>query len=363
MLGETYFDNEDEFLVPGSTVCYDVPQQDIVNGTEVVFTNTLPGVTPVCEFGNSLESGFNVLYSFSYPESFDTGYGPFLTVLFIFSLSIYFATSSDSGSLVVDHLASNGRKDHHWVQRVFWAFTEGAVATALLGSGGSNALAAVQAASIVAGLPFNCFLMFLMQSISLMCEQALNSDDMEYKWPSQPEFSMPVYGGVFNVGEFICSLGNVHPKRVEKKMDKPLPSHYSGFIKGIFVPSLTLYQILQQTYPKSGSNNMAVSALYGVLYYAWIAFYIAAASVHGLAVWGWTCMFAAGFVLMIVRNGFRARYNVRSNIFADFCSSLLFWPQVLTQMTQHLEEYNANSVEELPAVESEGVEASQKHEA
>ena len=74
--------------------------------------------------------------------------------LSLVALTIYFVTSSDSGSLIVDHLASNGHEDHHWAQRVFWAFTEGAVATALLVAGGSRALAALQAASIVFGLPF-----------------------------------------------------------------------------------------------------------------------------------------------------------------------------------------------------------------
>lgn len=345
-LGEDYFGNKDEFLVPGSDVCFDVPQEDVLNGTEVIFTNTLPGVTPVCEFGNALESGFNVLYSFSFPDTFDTGYGPFLTVLFIFSLSIYFATSSDSGSLVVDHLASNGRKNHHWSQRVFWAFTEGAVATALLGSGGSNALGAVQAASIVAGLPFNCFLVFLMQSITLMCEKAIASDSMDYEWPTQPEFSMPIYGGIFNIFEYVCSLGNVHHKRVEKGMHMPTSLHISGFVKGLLVPFLPLYDVLQKTWPKSGTNNAVVTVFYTALYYSWILLYCISAGKRGLEVWGWTFLVAAGFTLMLIRNGFRARYNIRSNIVSDFIASSLFWPQVLTQMAQHLEEYSNVEVAE-----------------
>ena len=64
--------------------------------------------------------------SFSYPDSNDFGgFGPFLSGLSIFTLAIYFITSSDSGSLVVDILASNGATKHHWSQRVFWAVTEG----------------------------------------------------------------------------------------------------------------------------------------------------------------------------------------------------------------------------------------------
>ena len=64
--------------------------------------------------------------SFSYPDSNDFGgFGPFLSGLSIFTLAIYFITSSDSGSLVVDILASNGATEHPWIQRVFWAVTEG----------------------------------------------------------------------------------------------------------------------------------------------------------------------------------------------------------------------------------------------
>jgi hypothetical protein len=70
---------------------------------------------------------FNVLFSFSFPLDFEYGFGPFLSWLSLVSVAVYFITSSDSGSLIVDHLASNGFEDTHWLQRVFWAFTEGAV--------------------------------------------------------------------------------------------------------------------------------------------------------------------------------------------------------------------------------------------
>ena len=64
--------------------------------------------------------------SFSYPDSNNFGgFGRFLSGFSIFALAIYFVTSSDSGSMVVDTLASNGKNKHHWIQRVFWAVTEG----------------------------------------------------------------------------------------------------------------------------------------------------------------------------------------------------------------------------------------------
>ena len=162
LLGGTLYNDTSYFLVDGSNNCYDVPQESLYNAEgEKVFENFLEGVTPVCQFDSNkaTDSAYNVLYSFSFPNSFDgEGLGPTLTVLFIISLAIYFATSSDSGSLIVDFLASNGRLHHHWSQRLFWAVTEGAVATALLTAGGADALSALQAASIISGLPL-CILL------------------------------------------------------------------------------------------------------------------------------------------------------------------------------------------------------------
>lgn len=77
-----------------------------------------------------------------------TGIVSFITVLLIIT---FFVTSSDSGSLVIDSLASGGVQHTPVWQRVFWASSEGVVAAALLLAGGLQAL---QTASIVSALPF-----------------------------------------------------------------------------------------------------------------------------------------------------------------------------------------------------------------
>ncbi len=70
--------------------------------------------------------------------------GTFLSIVSVISLVLYFVTSSDSGSLVIDCLSANGHPDPPVIQRIFWALTEGATATGLLVAGGSNSLAALQ---------------------------------------------------------------------------------------------------------------------------------------------------------------------------------------------------------------------------
>jgi len=72
-------------------------------------------------------------------------------------VAIFFVTSSDSGSLVIDILTSGGHPDPPIAQRVFWALTEGAVAAILLLTGG---LLALQTAAVTTALPF-CAVMLL----------------------------------------------------------------------------------------------------------------------------------------------------------------------------------------------------------
>ncbi|SBS25906.1 High-affinity choline transport protein [Marinomonas spartinae] len=75
----------------------------------------------------------------------------FLSVVTVFLIITFFVTSSDSGSLVVDSLASGGALETPIWQRVFWASLEGVIAATLLLAGG---LSALQTMSVLAAFPF-----------------------------------------------------------------------------------------------------------------------------------------------------------------------------------------------------------------
>ncbi|MFQ3197522.1 MAG: BCCT family betaine/carnitine transporter [Paraglaciecola sp.] len=64
---------------------------------------------------------------------------------------VFFVTSSDSGSLVIDVIAAGGKVNAPTPQRVFWCLFEGLVAVALILGGG---LVALQAMAVSTGLPF-----------------------------------------------------------------------------------------------------------------------------------------------------------------------------------------------------------------
>ncbi|MBT2785134.1 MULTISPECIES: BCCT family transporter [unclassified Halomonas] len=69
---------------------------------------------------------------------------------------VFFVTSSDSGSLVIDSITAGGKVDAPTPQRVFWAIIEGAIAIALLLGGG---LTALQTMAVSTGFPFTIILL------------------------------------------------------------------------------------------------------------------------------------------------------------------------------------------------------------
>jgi len=73
------------------------------------------------------------------------------SVIGVVLVIVFFTTSSDSGSLVIDTITAGGKVDAPVSQRVFWCSFEGLVAIALLLGGG---LTALQAAAVSTGFPF-----------------------------------------------------------------------------------------------------------------------------------------------------------------------------------------------------------------
>lgn len=78
------------------------------------------------------------------------------SLIAIILVVVFFVTSSDSGSLVIDAIAAGGKIDAPKAQRVFWCSFEGMVAIALILGGG---LAALQAMAVSTGLPFTIILL------------------------------------------------------------------------------------------------------------------------------------------------------------------------------------------------------------
>lgn len=75
---------------------------------------------------------------------------------------IFFVTSSDSGSLVIDTITAGGKIDAPRPQRMFWAIVEGLIAIVLLIGGG---LTALQAGVTATAIPFSIVMLLMCYSI------------------------------------------------------------------------------------------------------------------------------------------------------------------------------------------------------
>ncbi|MFA0113533.1 BCCT family transporter [Vibrio sp. 10N.261.46.E11] len=91
--------------------------------------------------------------------------GTLLSIIAVVLVLVFFITSSDSGSLVIDSITAGGKVDTPVPQRVFWAFLEGAIAVALLWVGGTEAVQALQAGAISTALPFTIILLLMCVSL------------------------------------------------------------------------------------------------------------------------------------------------------------------------------------------------------
>lgn len=91
--------------------------------------------------------------------------GTLLSIIAVVLVLVFFITSSDSGSLVIDSITSGGKMDAPVLQRIFWAIMEGAIAIALLWIGGAQAVQALQAGAISTALPFTFVLLLMCVSL------------------------------------------------------------------------------------------------------------------------------------------------------------------------------------------------------
>ncbi|RUO73107.1 BCCT family transporter [Idiomarina ramblicola] len=122
-----------------------------------VFWMTVFGTAAIEQFVAGAEEVANVdlsLQLFVMLEGLPwTGITSFVGIILVM---VFFITSSDSGSLVIDTISAGGKVEAPVPQRIFWCTFEGLVAIALILGGG---LVALQAMAVSAGLPFTLVLL------------------------------------------------------------------------------------------------------------------------------------------------------------------------------------------------------------
>lgn len=100
------------------------------------------------------------------------------TIVSIVLILIFFITSCDSGSMVIDSITAGGKFDSPIPQRIFWVVLLGLIASVLLYGGGQEALMALQAGTIITGIPFTTVLILISLNLlkGLTRYQKINKD-------------------------------------------------------------------------------------------------------------------------------------------------------------------------------------------
>ena len=232
--------------------------------------------------------------------------GQFLNVLSLIAIVLYFVTSADSGSLVMDSLAANGNPDPPIVQRIFWAFTEGACATALLKVGGKSALKTIQTVSVAAGLPYA--LLVTIMCVSLW--RALKEED-----------------GVVNPSTnrtFNASLFDI--------LRLPSWNNVVRFLTAVVAPWLPAGRAAGILYRKNPWSHMLIIA---VLFYGWVILQVTEIVAKGLAYIGWVVVCGFLTYLVVLRNAIREECAIPGSVIADGIVVILY-PFAVDQLDKHM---------------------------
>ena len=121
-----------------------------VFGNTSIYLIMKKGMTQLADTVNADSS----LALFAFLEHFPLS--TLLSMVAVCMVVLFFVTSADSGSLVIDMLASGGKTETPLWRRVFWASSIGIVAISLLLTGG---LGALQTLTIASALPFSVILL------------------------------------------------------------------------------------------------------------------------------------------------------------------------------------------------------------
>ena len=237
--------------------------------------------------------------------------GTFLSVLSLVGIVLYFVTSSDSGSLVIDCLSANGDPKPPVLQRIFWALTEGATATALLYVGGNEALTALQTVSIASGVPYTILLCFM--CVSLWRAVKIEAGDLDVNGPQFTTnlldvLSIPTTDSVLKV--FLSIVA---------------PWYFMGVAAG--------------EVERPNGRKWSHMLILAIPFYAWIALLAMGLFVSGIGYVGWCVLFGFFAYATGIRNSIREKHGINGSMVEDFFAVSFLYPFAAYQMGHHMKHY------------------------
>ena len=242
-----------------------------------------------------------------------------LQALILIAVTLYFVTSSDSGSYVDDLISAMGYEKPPALQKVYWCFTEGALATALVFSGG---LKMVQAVSIVAGFPYTIALNFMCTSLwrALLDE----SGDEEHR-RKRKGFNTCLF-------DFLEAF-----KPETATANSPTArDRLMCTMKNFIFPYEAIVKCKRAVGDDEKSAMIHGAVITGLLwtFIGCLASTGAGANAHGVA---WLMFFIFVFCIANIRRELRVKRNIIGSVMEDYTSILALFPFALAQMEHEAE--------------------------
>jgi len=260
----------------------------------------------------------------------------FLILLVVIGVMLYFITSSDSGSFIDDILAAQGMPNPPITQKILWAFTEGALATALIRAGGDKALNALQSVSICAGLPYTFACCFLCTSLY----RALKIDQHEDDIINAASWST----GVFDWLDMF-KPGSPSPDAYAAAPKYGSQERIIHLLIGVFAPFVHVHTAAVHLYG-AGIEAMVHALVSAVSFLCWfgLMFVHLQGAVYGYL--GWVCFTFFIMHLTMMRFNMREKHNIYGSIPEDFFGAMCIYPWIISQTAyQAVEEAPKQKIE------------------
>jgi hypothetical protein len=257
------------------------------------------------------------------------GVTSFLVVLVVVGVTLYFITSSDSGSFIDDILAAQGMPNPPIIQKIFWAFTEGALATGLIVAGGSSSLNALQAVSICAGLPYTFACCFLCTSLY----RALKIDQHEEDIVNSGSWST----GCFDWLDLFMPSGKPDDNSTISAPKYTPAQRFIHLMVGMFLPFVHVHKAATALFGP-GINAMIHTVINAATFLLWFCLMIAHVEGAVYGYMGWTC-FAFFFMhITMLRYNMREAHNIYGSIPEDFFGAMCLYPWIVSQIGYQADE-------------------------
>jgi hypothetical protein len=254
------------------------------------------------------------------------GFVGFLHYLILIGVFLYFITSSDSGSFVDDLISANGHANPPPIQKVYWCWTEGLTAIALIKAGGADSISALKSVSIVSGLPYTFAICFMCTSIYRCVKVEAGELDI-----------VNAAAWTTDVFDITCLFDG------ETYLNKM--ARLKSLILGAAMPFVGLNTTLMELYGKR-VYALVGSVFLSALWYTWFVLiftgYVGNAASGQTAFeyfqWlnvanlGWVIYVAYAIMVACVRTEVRVKKNIYGSTLEDFCTTLCLPNVVISQL-------------------------------